>query len=62
MRTTKMKTTVYITVEGGIIQDITSPADITVIVRDYDTDGCTEEELQYALKDKQGDYYFESAW
>lgn len=31
--------TVYVTIEGGVIQGVDVPAGARVIVRDYDTDG-----------------------
>jgi hypothetical protein len=51
--------TINITVDGGVIQDITDiPNDVQVIVRDYDVDG-NEENL---LEDEGGYNYVESIW
>jgi hypothetical protein len=44
--------------EGGVIQDITCPQGVKVIVKDYDTDG-SEENLQ---QDDNGDNYIETTW
>ena len=49
---------VHVTVEGGVIQDITCPEGITVIVRDYDTEGI-EGDLK---QDDNGDNYIETTW
>lgn len=51
--------TVRITVEGGVIQYVDCPRGVKVIVRDYDTDGVEEENLQ---KDENGDDYIEGIW
>ena len=51
--------TINITVEGGVIQDITDiPDDVQVVVRDYDVDG-NEENL---LEDEDGYNFIESIW
>jgi hypothetical protein len=49
---------VRITMEGGVIQDITCPEGVKVIVKDYDTDG-SEENVQH---DEDGDNYIETIW
>ena len=51
--------TVKIIVEGGVVQDVTCPKGVRVIVHDYDTDGIPEDEL---TKDKSGDDYIETIW
>ena len=54
-----MKHIISITVEGGVIQSIEGiPADVQVVVRDYDVDG-SEEDLQ---EDDDGYPYVESVW
>lgn len=50
---------VRVTVEGGVIQHVEVPEGITVIVRDYDVEGCPPELLQ---QDENGDVCFESLW
>ncbi len=47
---------VRITMEGGVIQHIDCPKGVKVIVRDYDTDGVEQENLQ---QDEHGDHYLE---
>jgi hypothetical protein len=49
---------VRITMEGGVIQDITCPKGVKVIVWDYDVDG-SEESLK---QDENGDDYIETVW
>ena len=49
---------VRVTVEAGVIQDISCPKGIRVIVQDYDTDGI-EEDLK---QDENGDDYIETVW
>ena len=51
--------TVKITMEGGVIQDIACPEGVRVIVRDYDTDGISADEL---TKDDNGDNCIETIW
>jgi hypothetical protein len=53
-----MKRTVYITMNGGVIQEIQLPKDVRVIVRDYDVEG-NEEGLQ---QNENGDPYIETVW
>lgn len=51
---------INITVEGGVIQDISDiPKGVNVVVRDYDCEGCDEELLK---TDQDGNYYIESVW
>lgn len=50
---------VEITMEGGVIQFVHCPPGVTVIVRDYDTDGDDEVDLSI---DEQGDFYFETMY
>jgi len=49
---------VRITMDGGVIQDITCPEGVKVIVKDYDTDS-TEEAVK---QDDNGDNYVETIW
>lgn len=51
--------TVNVTMEGGIIQDITKDECVKVIVRDYDAEGANVEDV---LTDTHGDNYLESTW
>ena len=53
-----MKTTVRISVEGGVVQNVECPTGVQVIVRDYDVDG-SESDL---TEDESGDEYIESTW
>ena len=55
----KMKKTVQITIEGGVIQDIDCPEGVQVIVRDFDTDGIEPSSLG---RSESGDEYLESVW
>lgn len=50
---------VRVTVEGGVIQWVEVPKGVTVIVHDYDVDGCDDEGLQL---DDNGDRFMESTW
>lgn len=51
--------TVRVTVEGGVIQHVEVPEDVTVVVRDYDVDGSDDEQFQ---QDENGDKFIESVW
>lgn len=52
--------TITITVEGGVIQDISGvPKGARVVVMDYDIEGYTNSELQ---TDSNGDEYRESVF
>lgn len=51
--------TVRVTVEGGVVQWVEVPEGVTVIVHDYDVDGCEDEGLQ---QDDHGDKFMESTW
>jgi len=53
------KLEVFVTVEGGVIQDIATPEPIKVIVRDYDVDDVDEVKLKI---DKSGYRYVETIW
>ena len=49
---------IILKVEGGSVSIISNPSKLSIMVRDYDTDGYDEE--QYDLKtDKDGDQYTE---
>jgi hypothetical protein len=50
---------VYITVQGGMIQNVEGPADVRVIVRDYDTDSVSDGSTK---KDNDGHAYTEAIW
>ena len=50
---------VHVTLEGGVVQKITHPDGIKVMLRDYDTDGVSEDMLQ---TDENGDRFLESTW
>ena len=53
-------TEIVILVEKGLIQNVIFPAglnDVTVVVKDYDTDGSQDVE-----KDGEGDEYVETRW
>ena len=51
--------TVIVTVSGGVVQHVEVPEGACVVVRDYDTDGIEDENLQ---QDGAGDKYVESIW
>jgi hypothetical protein len=51
--------TVKISMEGGVIQGITLPIGVRVIVRDYDTDDVDEKDLD---KDDDGHPCVEAIW
>jgi hypothetical protein len=52
--------TIKITVEGGVIQDITDiPEGVKIIVADFDTEGVPENECQ---RSADGDLYTASVW
>lgn len=53
------KKLVTVIVEGGVIQNITVPKGVTVIVRDYDIEGYEGEDL---LIDDNGEDYIESRY
>lgn len=48
---------VRITMEGGVIQHINVPADVRVIVTDYDVDGCED-----VVQDDNGDDCVMHTW
>lgn len=53
-------TEIIVVVEGGVIQNILFPSglnDVTVVVKDYDTDGSEDVE-----EDDEGDKYVETRW
>jgi hypothetical protein len=50
---------VKITMEGGVIHDMEIPEGVTVIVRDYDSEGCEPDRIN---QDENGDDYVESTW
>jgi hypothetical protein len=50
---------VTIVVEGGVIQRVVCPNGVRVIVKDYDTDGTEEDNLQ---QDEKGEEYIEGIW
>jgi len=51
--------TVRVTLEGGVIQDVSCPKGVRVIVHDYDTEGIPEDEL---TTDDNGDDCVETIW
>jgi hypothetical protein len=61
MRITREKNMkiVEITMEGGVIQGITCPEGVKVVVRDYDCEGVEAELLK---QDENGDNYIETVW
>ena len=50
---------VRVTLEGGVVQEITHPDGIKVVLRDYDTDEVSEDMLQ---ADENGSRFLESTW
>ncbi len=52
------RTTVTVTVEGGVVQHVEVPPGVRVVVKDYDIDG-SESDL---AEDTNGDNYVESIW
>jgi hypothetical protein len=50
---------VYITVQGGIIQNVEAPVDMRVIVLDYDTDSVSGSEVK---RDDDGHAFTETIW
>lgn len=58
---TKEKARIIITVEGGLIQDVSIPdnVDVVVEVRDYDVEGVDEERI---TQGENGEEYIESEW
>ena len=50
---------VRVTVEGGVIQYVEVPEGVTVIVRDYDAEGCDPDLVE---QDDDGNDYIESIW
>ena len=50
---------VRVTVEGGVVQHVEVPKGVTVIVHDYDTEGCNPDLIE---QDENGDDYIEIVW
>lgn len=50
---------VIIEVEGGLVQDVKLPPGLTYEVRDFDVDGCDDDEV---LKDDEDREYRKSSW
>jgi hypothetical protein len=50
---------IVVTLEGGLIQNVSTPPGVTVIVRDYDTDGIDTNQLS---TDPAGRQCIESLW
>ena len=54
------KRKILVTMEGGLIQEIDGiPADVVIVVRDYDVEGVEPDRLG---KDGRGDLYVETVW
>jgi len=55
---------VVVTVHGGIAEVIEKPEDVMVLIRDYDVETLSEEELaeRGASRDECGAPYLESEW
>ncbi len=51
--------TVYITLSGGVVQNVQVPSGLCVVVRDFDVEGCPQE---VTSQDEKGDHYIESLW
>jgi hypothetical protein len=51
--------TVRVTLKGGVIQDVSCPKGVRVIVHDYDTDEIDEKDL---TKDSEGNPCIETIW
>jgi len=52
---------IIVTVIGGVVQEVDNiPAGVRVLVRDYDTDGTLEDEIDG--RDENGDPYVEAVW
>ncbi len=54
-----MRKIVKVTVEGGCVQHVEVPEGVTVIVRDYDAEGCDPDLIE---QDEDGNDYIESIW
>lgn len=56
----KKRKTITVTMEGGLIQDITGiPVGFRVVVMDFDTEGAEESDLHTT---RRGEKYFRSTW
>ncbi len=51
--------TVRIIVEGGFVQQVETPKGVSVVLQDYDVEGCDSEFLQ---RDHDGDEFVELIW
>lgn len=54
-----MQKIVRVTVEGGCVQFVEVPEGVTVIVTDYDAEGCDPNLVE---QDEDGNDYIESIW
>lgn len=55
--------TVVVIVDGGIVQNVEKgDPDLRVIVRDYDTQNRSDEELARLDKDAEGNWYDQQQW
>jgi len=52
---------IVVTVEGGLIQNIENPYNLTIIVKDYDVEGHDKYD-PWIKKDENGDEYAHSEW
>lgn len=53
-------TTIFITIQGGVLQDISFiPPNTRIVVRDYDVDGVSSDEI---TRDDNGQECVESQW
>lgn len=50
---------VRVTVEGGVVQNVEVPKGVRVIVKDYDVEGCDDDQLE---QDEAGDSFITSVW
>ena len=50
---------VIVTVEGGVVQHVETPAGVKVLVRDHD---CERADTDLVDVDEDGNEYFESVW
>jgi len=51
--------TVYVFIEGGVVQDMQIPKGVRVVVRDYDVEGVEPERIQ---QDADKQEFVESVW
>lgn len=53
---------VIVSIRGGMVIDVEHGHFVDVTIRDYDTDGLTEEEIDDIFEDAFGNKYSEEEW